>query len=728
MSGSNARSNAIQAITNYPFELHPKSFSEINPITLYNCNVFNNRVMKERLPSDVYNSLYTTIEQGITLDPSLADIVAAAMKSWAIEKGATHFTHVFYPLTGLSAEKHDSFLTPDGVGGVITEFSGNMLTQGESDASSFPSGGLRSTFEARGYTAWDVTSPAYLMENEGGIVLCIPTVFLSWTGIALDRKTPLLRSTQVLSKQAGRILRLFGKKTTLPIVAYVGLEQEFFLIDRNFVFGRPDLLVAELTLFGAKPTKGQEFEDQYFGVIPRRVLKYMSEVEQELCKLGILVKTRHNEVAPSQYEIAPVFCIGNLATDHNQITMTILRKIAKRHGLSCLLHEKPFSGINGSGKHLNYSLGNAELGSLFDPGETPHENAMFLVFLVAAIRGIHKYSGLLRATIASASNDHRLGSHEAPPCIMSMFLGEQLTNILEQFCIGKEVIGTNSKRLMNLGVDTLPPLPADPGDRNRTSPFAFVGNRFEFRAVGSAMPVSSALVALNVIMANSLDFCATRLEETMKTQNISLTKAIYCLIKEIMEKHSAIIFNGDGYSEVWHKEAEARHLPNYRTTPEALQVYTDPATIELYEEYTILSKKELKARQEIYLKQYSNTIHTEANLVIRMGRTIIYPAGIRYQKELAQVCLDLKSLGKKIDTAILDEITDLLTEFRIYIDQLETTLDGKLDNDTLSEATFYCTKILPLMGIIRTFSDRLETLISEDLWPLPNYQEMLFIK
>ena len=453
MSGSNARSNAIRAITSYKPDLAPLNYADTKPTEIYGSNVFSDKVMKERLPRIVYKSLRKTIEQGVQLDPSLADIVASPMKDWAIEKGATHFTHVFYPLTGHSAEKHDGFLSPDGNGGVITEFSGKMLSQGEADGSSFPSGGLRSTFEARGYTAWDVTSPAYLMENSSGIVLCIPTAFLSWTGVALDRKTPLLRSNQALNKQASRILKLFGKKTSLPIISYSGLEQEFFLIDRNFVFGRPDLLTAGRTLFGAKPAKGQEFEDQYYGVMPRRVMSCITEAERELYKLGVPVRTHHNEVAPSQYEIAPVFETANLAIDHNQLMMTVLKKVAKRHGLHCLLHEKPFSGINGSGKHLNYSIGNAEVGTLFEPGETPHENAMFLVFLVAAIRGLHKYGGLLRATVAAASNDHRLGANEAPPAIMSMFLGDQLTDILEQFRVG-QVRGSKGKRLMNVGVDT----------------------------------------------------------------------------------------------------------------------------------------------------------------------------------------------------------------------------------------------------------------------------------
>ena len=726
MSGSNARSNAIRAITSYKPDLAPLNYADTKPTEIYGSNVFSDKVMKERLPRIVYKSLRKTIEQGVQLDPSLADIVASTMKDWAIEKGATHFTHVFYPLTGHSAEKHDGFLSPDGNGGVITEFSGKMLSQGEADGSSFPSGGLRSTFEARGYTAWDVTSPAYLMENSSGIVLCIPTAFLSWTGVALDRKTPLLRSNQALNKQASRILKLFGKKTSLPIISYSGLEQEFFLIDRNFVFGRPDLLTAGRTLFGAKPAKGQEFEDQYYGVMPRRVMSCITEAERELYKLGVPVRTHHNEVAPSQYEIAPVFETANLAIDHNQLMMTVLKKVAKRHGLHCLLHEKPFSGINGSGKHLNYSIGNAEVGTLFEPGETPHENAMFLVFLVAAIRGLHKYGGLLRATVAAASNDHRLGANEAPPAIMSMFLGDQLTDILEQFRVG-QVRGSKGKRLMNVGVDTLQPLPADPGDRNRTSPFAFTGNRFEFRALGSSMPASASQTALNTIMSDSLDYAATRLEKLSGGDPEKLHAAVGKLIQEIVEEHSAVIFNGDGYSEIWHQEAERRGLPNYRTTPEALMVYTSPDVVDLYSRYNVLSRQELKARQEIYIEQYCKTIRAEANLVIRMGRTIIYPAGLRFQQELLRACLDMRALNREPDTVLLDDIDDTLRKLREGLEHLENNVDMKIE-DPVQEAHHKCTVVIPAMNAVRTLADNLETIVPEDLWPLPSYQVMLFVK
>ena len=726
MSESNARMNAIQAIIQYKPEATPLNYADTNPTDFFGCNVFNDRVMRERLPKSVYKSLRKTIEQGVQLDMTLADVVATAMKNWAIEKGATHFTHVFYPLTGLSAEKHDSFLSPDGNGGAITEFSGKMLSQGEPDASSFPSGGLRNTFEARGYTAWDVTSPAYILENTNGTFLCIPTVFLSWTGVALDRKTPLLRSNQALNRQAQRILKLFNVHTTLPIISYAGLEQEFFLIDRHFVFSRPDLLVAERTLFGARPAKGQEFNDQYFGVMPRRVLSCLMEVERELYKLGIPMKTRHNEAAPSQYELAPLYEPANLAIDHNQLTMTILRKVAKRYGLFCLLHEKPFEGINGSGKHLNYSIGNAQVGSLFDPGETPHENAMFLVFLTAFIRALHLHGALLRATVATASNDHRLGAHEAPPAVMSMFLGDQLAEVLEQFRTG-QATHSRKKRTMNVGVDTLPPLRADPGDRNRTSPFAFTGNRFEFRALGSSMAAAGSQVALNLMLCDSLDFIATKLEASVAEGKNDLNTAVEKLIREIIDEHGAVIFSGDGYSDAWHEEAKRRGLPNNATTPEALPALAEPETVYLYSRFHVLNQQELSARLEIYLEQYSKTVRTEARLALRMARTIIYPAGLRYLEQLSSTLANLKTLGKDIDNPLLERIASLLTKLREATDRLEVLLENDMEH-LAEQAHFYCETVLPLMSELRGYADELENLVPEDLWPLPSYQEMLFIK
>lgn len=725
MSAKSIRKEIISEIANYRPEPGAARFTP-NRAGEFGSMVFNDRVMQERLPKDVYKSLRQTILLGHSLESKVADVVAAALKDWAVEKGATHFTHVFYPLTGLSAEKHDTFLSVDGQGGVITEFSGRMLTQGEPDASSFPSGGLRSTFEARGYTAWDVTSPAYIMESSRGAVLCIPTAFLSWTGIALDKKTPLLRSNQALSRAAQRLLDLFGVRSTLPLVSYAGIEQEFFLIDRLFVLNRADIHTAGRTLFGAKSAKGQEFGDQYFGVMPQRVLNCLLETEAQLHRLGIPVKTHHNEVAPSQYEIAPIFEPVNLANDHNQIIMTVLRASARRHRLTCLLHEKPFAGFNGSGKHINYSIGNAELGSLFDPGDTPHENAKFLVFLAAAIRAVHKFGGLLRATVASASNDHRLGGHEAPPSIMSMFLGEPLSEVLEQFRVGG-VKSSRKKRFMHVGVDTLPPLPADPGDRNRTSPFAFTGNRFEFRALGSGMSTAGSITAINTIMADSLDHAAERIENLMQGDADKLNDAVQLYIQEIVNTHSAIIFNGDGYSEAWRHEAEKRGLPNLRTSPEALGEFTRPEVVDVFTRYKVLDGVELKARQDIYLDHYSKSIRTEANLVLRMGRTVIYPAALEWQTRLAHAAQLLQQLKQEAQHEMLDTVTEAMSRLDKALHALERSLEV-LEHDTMTAARHYGETVLPLMRTVREWTDALECLVPEDVWPLPSYQEMLFMK
>lgn len=720
----------------------PETHKKPLPTDYYGDNVFNDKAMRQHLPKAVYKSLKQTMEKGEKLDPAIADVVASAIKDWAVSKGATHYTHVFYPLTDNSAEKHDGFLTPDENGSAIAEFSGSNLVKGEADGSSLPSGGLRSTFEARGYTAWDVTSPAYVMENAGGIVLCIPTVFLSWTGLALDKKTPLLRSNQAISKQAQRVLKLFGVETNLPIAANGGLEQEYFLVDRDYVIKRPDLLIAGRTLFGAKPPKGQEFEDQYYGVIPERVFAYMIEVEQELYKLGVPVKTRHNEVAPSQYEIAPLFEAANLATDHNQLIMTVLRRVARKHNLVCLLHEKPFQGLNGSGKHVNYSIGNREVGNLFDPGDTPHDNAQFLVFLSAVIRALHKFGGFLRATVASASNDHRLGAHEAPPAIMSLFVGDQLQDVLEQFRIG-EVKGSRKKRMMNVGVDTLPPIPADPGDRNRTSPFAFVGNRFEFRAVGSSQNPAGSIVALNTMIAESLDFCATFIEREMQ-KDCTLGQAVQQLIAYVMEEHSAVLFSGDGYSEVWHKEAERRKLPIYPHTPDALPVFTHPNVIDLCTRYNVLCREELRSRQEVYFEQYIKTTHTEAKLALSIARTNIYPAAMRYQTELAKNAKVLDSLGIENNNKVLKEVSELILKLDENIRDLKAQIEfnpvshkdkenasknqGLASGVQIAEAEHCRSKILPAMRALRKTVDTLETMVAEDLWPLPSYQNMLFVK
>ncbi len=702
------------------------NYKETNSIDVFGENVFSMSVMKKRLPKDTYKSLSRTVENFSMLDPEVATVVANAMKDWAIEKGATHYAHVFFPLTGATAEKHDSFLEPDVSGRAIAEFAGSTLIQGEPDASSFPSGGLRQTFEARGYTAWDVTSPAYIMESPNGATLCIPTAFVSWKGEALDKKTPILRSMQALNKQAQRVLKLFGDDSGKIVSPTCGAEQEYFLIDKNFVSARPDIQVAGRTLFGAPSPKGQQFDDHYFGAITDRVLAFMFEVERELYKLGIPAKTRHNEVAPGQFEVAPVFETANVATDHQQLVMVTLKKFAKKHGMECLLHEKPFAGVNGSGKHCNYSFGNANQGNLLDPGATPHKNAQFLVFCAAIIRGVHKFAKVLRAVVASASNDHRLGANEAPPAIISIFLGEQLADVFEQIQKGG---ATSSKEagVMKIGVDALPDLPKDAGDRNRTSPFAFTGNRFEFRAVGSEQSVSGSLVAMNTIFSDSIDYIATELETATGGDLSKLNDAVQYVIKKIMDEHGSIIFNGDNYSDAWHEEAEKRGLPNFKTTPEALPVLLDEDVLEILSRYDVLSNEEVESRYETYLEQYILKVGVESKTVVEMAKTIIYPSAVRYQTELAESCLKMKDLGVDYDDSALKETAALIKELKTGIDELESLLTHEED-DALAEANHCCEKILPSMLNIRETADKLEGVVADDLWALPTYQEMLFIR
>ncbi|HEV8550043.1 MAG TPA: glutamine synthetase III, partial [Polyangiaceae bacterium] len=607
-----------------------------------------------------------------------------------------------------------SFLNPDNKGGAIVEFAGKFLVQGEPDASSFPSGGIRVTWEARGYTAWDVTSFAYVL---GGTTLCIPTAFVSWTGEALDKKTPLLRSMQALNTHAQRILKLFGHEKTAQVVSYAGPEQEYFLIDKRFYLQRPDLLLAGRTLFGAKPAKGQEFEDQYFGVIPERVLAFMQEAEKELFKLGVPVKTRHNEVAPSQFEIAPVFESANVATDHQQLIMITLKRVAERHGFVCLLHEKPFAGVNGSGKHVNFSFGNSTQGNLLDPGDTPHENAQFLVFCSAVIRAVHKHGALLRAAIASANNDHRLGANEAPPAIISIFLGEQLTDVFEQIKAG----GAKSSKMrgtLEVGVDVLPKLPKDPGDRNRTSPFAFCGNRFEFRAVGSSQSIAGPLIAVNTAVTESLDFLASKLEQSVASGK-TLNASIQTLLTEVAKESLAVVFNGNGYSSEWHAEAEKRGLPNLKTSIEALPVLEKPEVIQAFEKYGVLSPRELHSRYEIYVEQYVKTVLVEAKLVVKMAKTQILPAALRYQKELTGT---LPAGGK-----VGEQISGLVAELDKGLGTLEAAL-GHESSSVYDEAKHLRDKVLPAMLTVRAAADGLEGVVADDEWPLPTYQEMLFIR
>jgi glutamine synthetase len=716
MNGTTVRQQAVSAVASYKLKPKAEGKKAQRLEDIYGSEVFGFAAMKTSLPKEVFRSLKRTIENGQALDPSVADVVASAMKDWATSKGATHYAHVFYPLTGATAEKHDTFLSPDGDGSAISEFSGKALVQGEPDASSFPSGGIRSTFEARGYTAWDVTSPAYVLD---GATLCIPTAFVSWTGEALDKKTPLLRSAQALNTQAQRILKLFGHKNPAKVVSYAGAEQEYFLVDRKFFLARPDLVTTGRTLFGAKPPKGQEFEDHYFGTIPERVLAFMIESEQELFKLGIPVKTRHNEVAPGQFEVAPVFENSNVATDHQQLVMVTMRRVAERHGMVCLLHEKPFAGVNGSGKHVNFSFGNSTQGNLLDPGSTPHENAQFLVFCSAVIRAVHKYGGVLRAAIASAANDHRLGANEAPPAIISIFLGEQLNDVFEQIKAGSAK-SSKSKGTMEIGVDTLPKLPMDAGDRNRTSPFAFTGNRFEFRAVGSGMSIGGPLIALNTACAEALDYIATKLEKAVG-EGKTLNAAIQSLLTEIIKENGAVVFNGDGYSAEWHAEAEKRGLLNLKTTPEALKVYEQSETSKLFDKYKVLSPRELHSRYEIYCEQYVKTILVEAKLTAKMAINSILPAAVKYHAELLKspISSELKVTGK---------VAKLAVELEKAVEGLETALAHEGAHGAAAEAEYLCKNVVPAMLKVRAPADALEAIVSDEIWPLPTYQEMLFLR
>lgn len=722
MSGSATRRSAIKAVTDY--EIPEKDFTE--PLgRLFGQNVFDASEMRGRLPKSVFESIQLTIDKGARLDSSLADSVASAMRDWAQENGASHYAHVFYPLTGLTAEKHDSFLEPDNNGSSLAQFTGKTLLQGEPDASSFPNGGIRGTFEARGYTAWDVTSPAYILENPNGNTLCIPTIFVSWTGEALDKKTPLLRSQQAMGVHAARVLKLFGHTDVDTVVSYAGAEQEYFLIDENFFVARPDLMSAGRTLFGAKPAKGQQFDDHYFGAIPERVLAYMIEVDRELFKQGILAKTRHNEVAPGQFEIAPLFEKANLAHDHQQLMMTTLRKVAERYGMTCLLHEKPFAGVNGSGKHVNFSLGNSTQGNLLNPGDTPHENAQFLIFCAAIIRGVHRFGGLLRAVVASASNDFRLGANEAPPAIISIFLGEQLMDVFDQIA-GGSVTGSKAASMLEVGVDTLPPLKADPGDRNRTSPFAFTGNRFEFRAPGSGQSISGPMVAINAMMADSLDFIATELESQL-ADGVDFNEAVQQVLQGIIREHGAVIFNGDGYSDEWQEEAAKRGLLNLKTTVDALKQFEEPAVIEMLDKYKILSPRELASRMEVYLEHYVLSVDVEAAETSKIAKTAILPAALRYQALLADNAAKLAAVDIPVDRTMLDSVTAEITKLTNGVAALEELVAGHPEGGTFEHAFYAKEKLIPAMLTVREAADALEGLVADDLWPLPTYQEMLHI-
>jgi glutamine synthetase len=670
-------------------------------------DVFTEKVMQQRLPKDVFKRLQRTITHGEPLDPALADVVASAMKEWAIEHGATHYTHWFQPLTGLTAEKHDAFLVPDGHGGAVSEFTGSALVQGEPDASSFPSGGLRATFEARGYTAWDCTSPVFLNRNAGTATLCIPTAFVSWTGEALDKKTPLLRSMDVVSAQALRILKVFGSDAGVTrVTATLGCEQEYFLIDRSYYFDRDDLKACDRTLFGAKPPKGQQLEDHYFGSIPTRVMGFMAEAEQELYRLGVPVKTRHNEVAPGQFELAP------------------------RFGLQCILHEKPFAGINGSGKHCNWSMSTNTGANLLDPRDETHTNMQFLVFLCAVIRAVDLYADLLRASVASAANDHRLGANEAPPAIMSVFLGDMLTDIIEQIETGKTSKTIKGGKL-DLGTRTLPQLPRHSGDRNRTSPFAFTGNKFEFRAVGSSAAAAWPATVLNTIVAESLDFMATQLEKAVgKNGNeAKLQAAVKTLLQKVVKQHKRVLFDGDGYTKEWHAEAAKRGLPNFRESVKALQTMTTKKNIDLFKKYKVLSKVEVESREHIFLEKYIKQVLIEAETAIVMAKTQLLPAAERRQTELAEVVAATEAADVEAPDAreSLEEFVGLVAKFRKAIAKLDQSADAE-GHDVHKHAAQIRDQVRPAMGELRELADELETRIPKDLWPLPTYRDMLSIK
>ena len=691
---------------------------------IFGSNVFNDKVMKERLPKQVYEAMKETIEKDVPLGPDVADVVANAMKDWAIEKGATHYTHWFQPLTGVTAEKHDSFISPTEDGGVIVEFSGKQLIQGEPDASSFPSGGLRATFEARGYTAWDCTSPTFLKTDEAGnVTLTIPTAFYSYNGEALDKKTPLLRSMKAVSKQALRVLGPLGKTTATKVTPTVGPEQEYFLVDKKFYLDRIDLMLAGRTIFGAPAPKGQELEDQYFGAIKDRVSDYMADLNAELWKMGITSKTEHNEVAPAQYEMAPVFTTANIATDHNQLIMETMQKVALRHDLVCLLHEKPYVGINGSGKHNNWSLSTDEGGNLLEPGRTPGENVQFLLFVCAMIKAVDTHADILRATCATAGNDHRLGAGEAPPAIISIFMGEELTEILEKISKG-EKNSTKGARFVTVGVDTLPAIPRDNTDRNRTSSFAFTGNKFELRMVGSAQSIAGSNAALNTIAAEAFDEIATRLEKADDTNAEAAA-----IIREAYKKHGRIIFNGNNYAEDWVKEAEKRGLPNVRDSVDALKAFVTDKAFCLFEKYEVLSRKELHSRYDIYMETYAKQINIEALTAIDMVKRQFIPAVTEYATFLAGSIGSFTSvsISAPVQEDLLKKIASLLASSYKNLARLEAAVaKAQRTEDTVRKAEAYRDRVFTAMQDLRSDIDSLEMIVSKNMWPVPGYTDLLF--
>jgi glutamine synthetase len=683
---------------------------------VFGSNVFSLSEQRKRLPKHVYAQLRATLARGDELDTSLADMVAQAMKEWAMEKGATHYTHWFQPLTGLTAEKHDSFYNPAGDGTAIADFSGKELIQGEPDASSFPTGGIRATFEARGYTAWDPTSPAFILENPNGALLCIPTAFASWTGEALDHKIPLLRSMDALSSAALRALRLLGDTEAQRVFTTVGPEQEYFLIDEQYFFERPDLVTTGRTLFGAKPPKGHELDDHYFGSIPERILACMMETELELTKLGVPVKTRHNEVAPNQFELAPMFEGTNVGCDHQMLTMQIMQNVARNYGLVCLLHEKPFAGVNGSGKHNNWSMGTDTGDNLLEPGDTPQENLSFLFFAAAVIEAVDTYQELLRASVASPGQDFRLGANEAPPAIISIFLGTELEEIFGAIAAGKAT-PSRPGSFLGLGTPVLPALPLHSGDRNRTSPFAFTGNKFEFRALGSSMSPGWPNTILNTIASEAIDRMSSELEAQLKG-GATLEKAILAIVKSSYKEHSRVVFNGDGYSQEWHDEAAKRGLANLRSTVDALPWIVDKTTVDLFKKHKVLTKRELEARYDVYVEQYSTKVNIEAEVAASIARTLLLPAALRHLTELKAA--GVESLVLETEELVDELVSGILALEKVNLEHPEV--------EGIEHATYMRDSVLPAMETVRESADKLERIVADDLWPLPKYAEMLFIK
>jgi glutamine synthetase len=737
MSALKSRMDAIAAATNWhenarSIQTQPQQTTPAKLEALYGEDVFSERLMKQHLPKEVFQRIMRVIKKGEPLNTTDADIVASAMKDWAISRGATHYTHWFQPLTGLTAEKHDAFITPDSSSGALNIFSGSALTQGEPDASSFPSGGLRATFEARGYTAWDPSSPVFLNRSGNTVTLCIPTAFVSWTGEALDTKTPLLRSMDALSAQAMRILKIFKSDSGVSrVITTLGPEQEYFLIDRNFYFGRPDLMQCDRTLFGAKPPKGQQLEDHYFGSIPPRILSYMSEVELELYRLGVPVKTRHNEVAPAQFELAPIFETTNIACDHQMLVMETLKRVAPRHGLECILHEKPFAGVNGSGKHNNWSLCTDTGINLLDPRGETHNNLQFLVFLCAVIRAVDLHAELLRASIAGASNDHRLGANEAPPAIISIFLGDMLNDIIEQVERGEGKRTLKGGKL-ELGASMLPELPRDTGDRNRTSPFAFTGNKFEFRAVGSSQASAWPNTVINTIVADSLNYIATELEKTLgqAPKEDKVEKTVRELLRKIIKEHKRIVFNGDGYSEAWHKEAEKRGLPHLRDSVDALPVLKAKKTGDLFNKYKVLSRVETESRGVIFIEKYVKQVSIEAEMMVGMAKRLYLPAVIAHQQRLAEAVAATEAAGVDVDDqrTSLEEFVAHVGRMTSAIRSLEHAIEHHAAGDELKHAQYIKEHVKPAMAELRSIVDALEQIVAEDLWPVPTYRDLLFIK